>query len=68
MLYSGGRKTVPASRYGKALNIMETMHWTWDEYLEQPADMIEEMTIRLQKRALAERRAAKRIEHGKRST
>lgn len=53
----GGRKTLPSSRYGEALAVMEAMHWTYDEYLAQPYDLIDEELTRLNKRALAEKRA-----------
>ncbi len=53
---------MPSSRYGLELAIMEAMHWTYDEYLDQPADLVAELAIRMEKRALAERKAAKRAE------
>jgi hypothetical protein len=52
----GGRKGVPASRYGTALMVMEALHITWDEYNEQPCDLVDELVTRLSKRALAEKR------------
>ena len=55
----GGRKGVPSSRYGTALAVMEGMHWTYDEYLAAPYDLIDELTTRIRKRTLAENRRAK---------
>ena len=52
----GGRKTLPSSRYGNALTVMEALHWTWQEYLDAPWDLVEEELTRLNKRALAEKR------------
>lgn len=69
MWYAGSRRSVPASRYGLELMVMEAMHWTLDEYLAQPDDLIDELTIRLTKRAQAEAKAQKQAEsktHGKR--
>ena len=56
----GGRRGVPASRYGSALMVMEEMGWTYAEYLAQPWDLIAEAETRLNKRALAEKRLAER--------
>jgi hypothetical protein len=35
---------------------MAEMGWTWQEYLEQPWDLVAEAEVRLSKRALAEKR------------
>ena len=34
MLYAGQRTTVPHSRYGNWIHIMENMHWTWQELMD----------------------------------
>ncbi len=59
MLYAGSRKAVPSSRYGSILDVMEAMGWTFDDYLAQPADMIDELHVKLHKRALAEAKQTK---------
>lgn len=51
MLYTGGRHTVPDSLYGDKLPIMEAMHWTLEQYLDHPADLIDELRIKLNARA-----------------
>jgi hypothetical protein len=56
MWYKGQRHTLPSSRYAGALGIMEAMQWTYQEYLDQPADLIDELEIRLEKRAAATQR------------
>jgi hypothetical protein len=52
MAYKGLRKTVPHARYGSILDVLQEMGWTLDEYLAQPYDLIDELTIRLHKQAL----------------
>lgn len=47
MLYRGARRNVPSSRYGGIIPILERMHWTLQEYLEQPDDLITELSIRM---------------------
>ena len=34
--------------------------WTLDEYMDHPADLIDELHVKLEKRALAQRRAAEK--------
>jgi hypothetical protein len=51
MFFRGDRKTVPASRYGAAISIIEATGWTYAQVLAQPDDLIDEFLIRLQKRA-----------------
>jgi hypothetical protein len=53
MAYKGLRKTVPHARYGSILDVLQETGWTLDEYLAQPYDLIDELTVRLQKQALA---------------
>lgn len=53
MAYKGLRKTVPSARYGGILDVLEATGWTLDEYLAAPYDLIDEMTTRLHKQALA---------------
>jgi hypothetical protein len=62
MAYRGQRKTVPSSRYAAILDVIEAMHWTLDEYLAQPYDLIDELKTRLRKQALATK-----VTHGKHS-
>jgi hypothetical protein len=54
MLYKGLRNTVPHSRYGNEIMVIEATGWTDDEYNAQPWDMVTELGIRLQKRAIGE--------------
>ena len=53
---------MPSSRYGRELDVIEAMHWTDGEYLAQPADLVDELMTRIEKRALADRKKAKRAE------
>jgi hypothetical protein len=63
MAYKGLRKRVPSARYGGLLDIIEATGWTYDELLAQPWDLVTEMLIRLQKRALAQAQPVRK--HGK---
>ncbi len=47
MFYKGSRKTLPGSVYGVTIDVLETTGWTYDEYLAQPADLIDEMETRM---------------------
>ena len=64
----GGRKTIRGSRYGLQLDIMERMHWTWQELTEQPADLIDELTAKMIGRAKADkkRQQLERVKNGRR--
>lgn len=55
MLYARSRHSVPSARYGAALDVMEALGWTYEQYLAAPYDLIDEEMIRLQKRALAQK-------------
>lgn len=46
---------MPSSRYGDAIMVMQEMHWSWDAYLEAPAELVDEITARMQGRVMAER-------------
>ena len=63
MFYKGSRKTLPGSIYGVTIDILETTGWTYDEYLAQPADLIDEMEIRMiaKSKAYAQAEANKSI-------
>lgn len=54
MLYTGQRTSVPSTRYGWMLDVIEATGWTLEELRTQPMDLIEELHIRLSKRAKAE--------------
>jgi len=56
MFYEGGRRGVPSSRYGIATDVMETMSWTWAEYNDAPAELVDEITVKIVKRAQARNR------------
>lgn len=47
MFYAGSRKTLASSIYGVVIDVLETTGWTYEEYLAQPADLIDEMETRL---------------------
>ena len=47
MFYGGQRKTLASSLYGVMIDVMETTGWTYEEYLAQPADLVDEMETRL---------------------
>lgn len=61
MWYEGRRKSVPSSHYGTVdLEIIEG--WmTWDEWMEQPQDLQDELRIRYVQRNKAETRERKRV-------
>jgi len=63
MFYRGQRSTLPSSRYGGALDCMEAMGWTYEQYCSQPALLIYELHVRLQKRALVEREQIEELGH-----
>ena len=52
------------SIYGGAVDVMEMMGWTWDEYLDAPADLVDEIGARLAAKAAAAR-SPKRGTRGK---
>jgi len=68
MWFRGQRKTLPSSRYADYLAIAEAYGWTYDDYLNAPAELVDEMRLRLRARALAEQQAIKKLEtkHGRR--
>jgi hypothetical protein len=47
MFYAGQRKTLASSLYGVTIDVLELTGWTYDEYLAQPADLIDEMETRM---------------------
>jgi len=57
MFYDGQIDSIPSSRYGTEISVMETMHWSWAEYQDAvhnaPAELMDELLIKLQKRAQA---------------
>lgn len=70
MLFCSNGKRVAASRYGAEIAVLQEMHWTHDEYLAAPWDLVAEVTTLLQKRALKQRQDARMAEakarkHGK---
>ena len=44
-----------------SLEVMETMHWTWWEYLDQPDDLIAELEVKIRKRNLVANRKTKKV-------
>jgi hypothetical protein len=49
-------------RYGWQIEVMRAMHWSWQELLEAPADLVEEIAFGLAQEAkwTAERRKLNR--------
>lgn len=58
MMFSGSRSTVPSSRYGAEIAVIEMTHWTHEQYLSQPWDLVIEIMTIIDKRNLAQKRAA----------
>ena len=42
-------KPVPG-RYAGMINVMEEMHWSWRDVMEAPADLVEEIGVRMEAR------------------
>lgn len=53
---------MPSSRWGSAITIMEEMHWSWGEYLDAPAELVDEIGARMAARSKAEREQQRRAE------
>lgn len=52
----GQRRTVRRSRYGALIELMERTGWTYDQVMDAPADLIDEMLARMSGIAAAERK------------
>ena len=50
MFYKGQRHGVPATMYGIVGDLLLETGWTWEEFCDQPADLIDELCIKLSKR------------------
>ena len=59
MVYAGTRDTLPSSLWSGYLDVIEATGWTWQELRRQPATLVMELQVRLQKRAKAQKKAAK---------
>lgn len=72
MYFAGQRKTLPASRYGDLLALMDATGWSYDEalsfYERAPEDLYREFEIRLWKKGVAAEEKAKEIEAMQRIT
>ncbi len=44
-MQQGGRVTVP-SRYGVLIEVMRDMHWSWDDLMSAPSDLVDEIVER----------------------
>lgn len=51
MLFEGSRYSIPSSQYGKEINVMEAMGWSWQELCDAPADLVDEIGIMTTQRA-----------------
>lgn len=45
-MYDSANVSVP-TRYGILMTIMEQYHWSWGDLCEAPADLVEEIAMRL---------------------
>lgn len=66
VFYRGKRKTVPSSRYGVWLELMEAMGWDWWTLMEQPADLVDEMIVKLSARNRVQANPPKEPSYAKR--
>jgi hypothetical protein len=55
VFFRGDRNDVPSSLYGALPDLLERTGWTYQEYLEQPDDLVTEMMVRAERRALIQR-------------
>lgn len=62
MLYEGQRRTVPSSKYGALLDLMERYGGTIEEWGEAPDELVQEALIRLQIEAKVRNAERKRME------
>lgn len=56
MAFKRGKGSISHGLYTAALNVMDAMGWTWEEYLAQPDDLIAELEIRISKSGLARKK------------
>lgn len=49
-MHKHGAVSVP-SRYGALIGVMREMHWSWLDVMSAPADLVEEITERMQAQA-----------------
>ena len=49
-MHKGGAVSVP-SRYGALIGVMREMHWSWGDVMSAPADLVEEITERIEAQA-----------------
>ena len=45
-MHKHGAVSVP-SRYGALIGVMREMHWSWQDVMSAPADLVEVMTERI---------------------
>ena len=49
-MHKHGAVSVP-SRYGALIGVMREMHWSWQDVMSAPADLVEEITERIEAQA-----------------
>lgn len=54
-----GVSTQIETRYGAEITVMTEMHWSWQELLDAPHDLVEEIRLRIAARGHWERERAK---------
>jgi len=62
MAYSGQRKSLPSSRWGHVIDVLEETHWSFEAYCEAPGELVDELQIRIAARREVEHKQAKRAE------
>jgi len=62
MLYEGSRKSVPASKYGALLDLMERYGGTIGEWGDAPDELVTEALVRMQAEAKASRNEQRKME------
>lgn len=62
MLYRGSRRTVPSTRFGAYLEIIEETGWTWQQLVAQPADLVDEYIVKLSARARVQEERTRKAE------
>jgi len=62
MLYEGRRSTVPASKHGVELDLMERYHWTHQECGDAPDELITEALVRMHTEAKVRKAEQRKME------
>lgn len=49
-MHQGGVVSAP-SRYGMLIGVMREMHWSWQDVMSAPTDLVEEIIARIEAQA-----------------